>query len=123
MEDDNLVCEGALDELVSTLSRLDGHATALAKFSPLSTGMSLPICQNADREPSIVLISHAAVEWPSVAYRGPSEAYRETAEVQFSVGEADSNRLEALPMGGFSSYTTYWYQNSNCNDGVCAGCH
>ena len=43
VEDDNLVCEGALDELVSTLGLVDRHATALVKFSPSSTGMSFPV--------------------------------------------------------------------------------
>ena len=43
VEDDNLLCEGALDELVGTLGTLDAQATALAKFSPLSTGMSFPV--------------------------------------------------------------------------------
>ena len=43
VEDDNLLCEGALDELVGTLGTLDRQAIALAKFSPLSTGMSFPV--------------------------------------------------------------------------------
>ena len=45
VEGDNLFCDGALDELVSTLGSLDGHATALAKFSPSSTGMSFAVAK------------------------------------------------------------------------------
>ena len=40
VEDDNTLCEGALDEMATTLEKLDG--VAMAKFSPLSTGMSFP---------------------------------------------------------------------------------
>ena len=42
VEEDNLLCEGALDELVGTLGTLDAQAIALA-FSPTSTGMSFPV--------------------------------------------------------------------------------
>ena len=42
VEDDDPPFEGALDELVGTLGKLDGHATAMAKLSPFGTGMSFP---------------------------------------------------------------------------------
>lgn len=42
VEDDNTLCEGAADEIVDTLARLDWRKTSMAKFSPSSTGMSFP---------------------------------------------------------------------------------
>ena len=43
VEDDNPLCDGALDELVTTLGGLDAKAMAMAKFSPFGTGMSFPV--------------------------------------------------------------------------------
>ena len=42
VEDDNTLCEGALNELVTTLG---GRKVAFAKFSPSWTGMSFPVCK------------------------------------------------------------------------------
>lgn len=43
VEDDNTLCGGGLDEIVTTLGGLDARDVALAKFSPASTGMSIPV--------------------------------------------------------------------------------
>ena len=39
VEDANTLCESTLDEIVTTLTALDWHATATANFSLSSTGM------------------------------------------------------------------------------------